>query len=148
MGDYGWYGERLAGIAAQLGIGDRVRFLGLIPRHLVPIVLDRSAAVLTLSMYLDPFPTMNLEAMATSRAVVGTCYGGTPEAVTDGKTGYVVNPYDTACVSERILELVTDADRATGLGQAGRERLRAYFSVKRMAEDYERIYDEARSNAP
>jgi glycosyltransferase involved in cell wall biosynthesis len=144
MGSYGWYGDKLAGIAAQLGIADRVKFLGLVPRDIVPIVLHRSAAVLTLSMYLDPFPTMNLEAMAASRGVVGTCFGGTPEAVMDGETGYIVNPYDGACVSERIRELVTDADRAASLGKSGRKRLLDCFTAKRMADDYERVYTEAR----
>jgi glycosyltransferase involved in cell wall biosynthesis len=144
MGGYGWYGERLAGVAAQLGIADRVRFLGLVPREQVPSVLKRSSAVLTLSMYLDPFPTMNLEAMAASRAVVGTCFGGTTEAVMDGETGYIVNPYDGACVSEHVQELLADHDLAQRLGKAGRERLLTEFTVARMAEQYERIYEGCR----
>lgn len=143
MGGYGWYGERLASIAAELGVAGRVKFLGLVPRDQVPSVLQRSTAVLTLSMYLDPFPTMNLEAMAASRAVVGTCFGGTNEAVADGETGYIVNPYDQASVSARISALITDVDLAARLGAAGRERLFDQFRIERMAERYEVIYGEA-----
>jgi type III pantothenate kinase len=141
MGGYGWYGERLARIAADLGISNQVKFLGLVSRDAVAGVLNRAAAVLTLSLYLDPFPTMNLEAMAASRAVLGTCYGGTPEAVEHGVTGYIVNPYDDAATADRIAGILSDPDLAARLGKAGRERMLECFSVDRMAADYESIYD-------
>lgn len=143
MGGFGWYGERLTNIAADLGVSDRVRFLGLVPRKEVPVVLSRSRAVLNLSMYLDPFPTMNLEAMAASRAVIGTCFGGTPEAVVNGQTGHVVNPYDEAGVAQRIREVLTDEVQARALGHAGRARLEERFLVEQMAMRYEEIYQEA-----
>ncbi|MFN0071087.1 MAG: glycosyltransferase family 4 protein, partial [Chloroflexota bacterium] len=143
MGGYGWYGEYLATRAKDLGISDRVRFLGQVPREDVPAVISRSSAVLNLSMYLDPFPTMNLEAMAASRAVVGTCFGGTPEAVEHGRTGYVVNPYDEAAVAERLRDLSDGPDLASQLGAAGLIRLRERFQISQMVDAYEAIYREA-----
>jgi glycosyltransferase involved in cell wall biosynthesis len=145
MGGYGWYGRHLAAVAEDLGIAERVRFLGLVPREDVPGVLHRSSAVLNLSAYLDPFPTMNLESMAAARAVVGTCFGGTPEAVEDGVSGYVVNPYDEACVSDRIARIFKNPDEATQLGNAGRERLLERFTIEQMAARYEAIYEKART---
>jgi glycosyltransferase involved in cell wall biosynthesis len=82
--------------------------------------------------------------MAASKAVVGTCFGGTPEAVEDGVTGYVVNPYDTESVSRRIQALVTGPVDATELGNAGRQRLLEHFTAEAMADQYERIYEESR----
>src|SRR3989344_604377 len=61
--------------------------------------------VLVPSLYLDPLPTVVLEAMASKKPVVGTCFGGTPEMIVDGKTGYIVDPSDTSLLAKRIIEL-------------------------------------------
>ena len=102
--------------------------------------------MLNLSAYLDPFPTMNLESMAAARAVVGTCFGGTPKAVKDGVTGYVVNPYDEAQQASQIglPGVLKNPDEATQLGNAGRVRLLERFTVEQMTARDEAVYEEAR----
>ena len=94
------------------------------------------------SIYLDPFPTVALEAMAAGKPVVATCFGGAREAIVDGETGYIVNPFDTFALSDRLLRLLTEEDRRRQMGLLGRERLAQHFSldeqVRRMLAIYER----------
>jgi len=94
------------------------------------------------SIYLDPFPTVALEAMAAGKPVVATCFGGASEAVVAGETGFIVNPYDTAALADKLRRLLTDADLRQRMGMMGRERIAAHFSlddqVRRMVEIYER----------
>lgn len=94
------------------------------------------------SIYVDPFPTVALEAMAAGKPVVATCFGGAREAVVDGETGYVVNPFDTAAFADKLLRLLRDGDLRLQLGLKGRERIAKQFSLdeyaRRMASVYER----------
>ena len=98
------------------------------------------------SLYLDPFPTINLEAHASQRAVVGTCFGGTPECVQDERTGFIVNPYDEQKHAEKLSLLLTDTKLARRMGEAGRTMVQERFSLTRYADECERIF--ARSLVP
>ncbi len=94
------------------------------------------------SIYLDPFPTVNLEAMALGRPVVATCFGGSAELVVDGETGFIVNPLDTATYAERLGRLLRDESLRREMGWRGKERIRRKFSlehqVRQMLELYQR----------
>ncbi len=92
--------------------------------------------ITTPSLYLDNFPTINLEAMRAGRPVVGTCFGGTPEAVIDGQTGFIVNPRDVRTYADRIVQLLQDPKLRETMGKAGQERIRTSFDVRKQAESY------------
>lgn len=98
--------------------------------------------VVTPSICLDVFPTVNLEAMAASKPVIATCYGGSPEAVVEGKTGYIVNPFDTLTFAERLIRLLTDDTLAHNMGTAGYQHLLQHFTpenyVRQMTTLYQR----------
>jgi glycosyltransferase involved in cell wall biosynthesis len=100
-------------------------------------------AVAVPSIYLDPFPTVNLEAMAAGRPIVVTCFGGSPEAVLDGETGYVVNPFDTERFADRLKALLDDEALRRTMGQAGARRAREMFSLERYAGQMLDLYREA-----
>ncbi|HEX2618685.1 MAG TPA: glycosyltransferase family 4 protein, partial [Phototrophicaceae bacterium] len=95
------------------------------------------------SICLDVFPTINLEAMATAKPVIATCYGGSPEAIVDGKTGYIVNPFDTATFTNRLEQLLTDDNLAQQMGQAARERLETQFTLSYQVRLFEQSYQDA-----
>ncbi len=94
------------------------------------------------SIYLDPFPTVNLEAMALGKPVVATCFGGSKEVVIDGQTGFIVDPLDTNAFTQRLKVLLSDEDLRRTMGQRGSQRIQRHFSlwrqVARMSELYER----------
>lgn len=81
-----------------------------------------------------------LEAMACSRAVVGTRAGGIPEAVEDGITGVLVPPADETALADAIIDLLRDPDRREAMGIAGRARVERLFSVAHLVEGVTRVY--------
>ena len=94
------------------------------------------------SIYLDPFPTVVLEAMAAGKPVVATCFGGAREAVVDGESGYIVNPFDMAALADNLIRLLLDGDLCSEMGAKARARIGERFSldaqVRRMLSIYER----------
>jgi phosphatidylinositol alpha-1,6-mannosyltransferase len=61
-----------------------------------------------------------LEASATGLPVVAGRSGGSPDAVRDGETGYLVDGTSVASVAERLTELLADPAKAGEMGRAGR----------------------------
>ncbi len=95
------------------------------------------------SIVMDCAPMVNLEAMLAARPVVATCYGGSPEFVVDGQTGYVVNPFDTATFAERLERLLVDAELRQRMGEAGRRRLEERFTLTRQVAQVVAVYRDA-----
>ena len=72
--------------------------------------------------------------MACELPVVANKAGGVPEAVDDGKTGYLIRQGDIKQLTDRLRLLLTDRREATRLGTAGRQRVLQEFTWKRVAE--------------
>jgi glycosyltransferase involved in cell wall biosynthesis len=92
------------------------------------------------SLY-EGFPLSVLEAMAAGRPVVATTVGGTPEAVVDGVTGYLVPPAEPAALAEAVNRVLADPARAKAMGRAGRARAKESFSAAAMARRYADTYE-------
>ena len=95
------------------------------------------------SVVFDTFPTVNLEAMATATPVLASCYGGSREAVLDGETGYIVNPYDTGDLAHKITNLLTDDDLRQRMGVSGQQRVTSQFSIQTYRDNMLAAYREA-----
>lgn len=128
------YVEEFLRRAEEIGVGHSVVFLGWINRNEIKNAYSACDAVPVLSVYLDPFPTTNLEAMASKKPVVGTCFGGTPEVVVDGKTGYIVNPNNQTEVAEKIIKLFSDDKLARSLGHAGYSIVSSQFTIQNQVD--------------
>jgi glycosyltransferase involved in cell wall biosynthesis len=129
-------GEQRAALeqgCAVLGIADSVRFHGALPRRQV-ISHYGGAAVFCLPSIYEGFPVAIVEAMSAGLPVVSTRVAGIPEAVIDGETGYVVPPEDSGALARRLVELLSDADRARRMGEAGRLRFERELSIAHVAE--------------
>jgi sugar transferase (PEP-CTERM/EpsH1 system associated) len=83
-----------------------------------------------------------LEAMASSLPVVATAVGGNADLVVQGQTGYIVPPAHLQAMALRLVELASSPERARSLGQAGRQRVQAAFSMQAMVSTYQRVYDQ------
>jgi glycosyltransferase involved in cell wall biosynthesis len=102
-----------------------------------------AGAVAVPSICFDSFPTITLEAMAAGSPPVTTCFGGGREAVLDGETGFVVNPYDISALADRLTRLLTDELLRRRLSEAGRNHVRAHFSLKHQVEATLAVYERA-----
>lgn len=104
---------------------------------------DLADVVVVPSVIFDTFPTVNLEAMAAGKPVIATCFGGSPEIVIDGETGFVVNPFETSTLAERLERLLEDRDLSREMGRRGRARIREQFALDRQVEQMLAIYANA-----
>ena len=118
---------------ARLGLSEMLVTPGWLDGAEMKCAYHSADIVAVLSEYEDPFPTINLEAMACARPVVGTMYGGTPEIVDDDQTGYIVDPSDTAQCVVRVRHLLSDAALRERFGQAARTRIRDHFTLAAQA---------------
>jgi len=116
--------ERRAG---ELGLADRVRFLGAGTRDDV-IALFRAVDAALLTSAWENLPHTLLEALATGTPVIATAVGGIPEVVRDGENGLLVPPRDVAAAASAIDRLVRDEVLRASLAAA------AAPSVEELAE--------------
>ena len=128
--------DDLVSLAESLGVLDRVTFLGV--RHDVPALLS-ACDLFVLSSAWEGFGLVVAEAMACDRVVVATNCGGVKEVV--GEIGYLVPPHDSAALTATLAcALRLSPEERLRLGQAGRDRVIANFSLDTTAERYLTIY--------
>lgn len=120
--------EQLQELAAELGIADRIHFLGL--RSDVPLLLGLMD-LFVLPSYREGMPLVVLEAMAMQLPVVATRIRGSRELVVDGETGFLVEVGDHLALSARITDLLTDLQLAERMGMAGRRRVEERYALTR-----------------
>lgn len=83
-----------------------------------------------------------LEAMATGLPVIATDVGGNADLVAHGQTGEIVPADSPAAIAESIVRLATAPELARTMGQAGRQRAEARFSMQAMVAAYQSVYDQ------
>lgn len=132
------YGEELRAYARQLGLEQRVRWLGF--RKDVPAIL-RACDVCVLPSVNEPFGRVLIEAMAVGKPVIATRSGGVPEIVAHGETGLLVNPDDPEDLAAGLARLLGDPHTAAEMGRRGLVRAREHFDVRRVACMVEQLYD-------
>lgn len=125
------YTRGLHDLAAELGVADRVLFLG--ERKDVAAVLD-AADLALLPSWREAYGRIAVEAMAMSVPVVATDIGGPPELVREGVDGLLLTPRDPALWARRLQPLVDDAGLRGRMGAAARERSREFDVPARMRQ--------------
>ncbi|MHB1162293.1 MAG: glycosyltransferase, partial [Chloroflexota bacterium] len=75
------------------------------------------------------------------KPVITTVFGGPSEVVTDGVTGYVLDPRNVELLSARLLELLSDEAKATAMGEAGYRRVVENFTVSHQADKVLAAYE-------
>ncbi|MBI4577502.1 MAG: glycosyltransferase [Planctomycetes bacterium] len=129
---------RAEGLARELGVADRVRFLG--ERRDVARVLS-ALDCLVLSSRREGLPLVALEARAAGRPVVATDVGGVSEVVEDGRNGRLVPAGDAAALARALTEVLADPALARSMGRAGAAGLERY-EVAQVAREHEALWRE------
>ena len=133
----------LEALAAELGVADRVRFLGRLGLPAVHDLLRASSVAVCPSRWYENMPLAILEAFACGVPVVGTGLGGIPELIEPGVDGAIVPPNDPRALGAALRDLAHDPARAHALGAAGRTKVERGFSSDAHLERLWRLYDEA-----
>jgi glycosyltransferase involved in cell wall biosynthesis len=124
-------------LVSDLRLGEHVLFHGQVRD--VASWLGR-ASLFVLPSVSEGISLTLLEAMARGLPVVATRIGGTPEVVADGETGLLVPAQRPSLMAEAMLRIAGDFERSRLMGLAGRIRVERLFDIRRMVEDYQRLY--------
>ena len=130
------YGRYLRQTIEELGIGDRVRFVGWVEN---PYPLVRSADVALMCSRSEAFGRVTVEAMLAGKPVVGARAGATPELVREGFNGLLYSPGDAAELARQVAVLHRHPQRAREMGEAGRRWAARTFTVQRYAAEVAQV---------
>jgi glycosyltransferase involved in cell wall biosynthesis len=139
------YGAYLQQLARDLGIGDRVHFLGW-QKNVAEVM--RAADVMVLPSVVEGLPMAVLEAMSCGRPVVASAVNGTPEAVLHEITGLLIPPNEPAALAAAVVRLLGAPHLARRMGNAGRIRVEEHFSLDKAAAAIQRLYTELLDGGP
>jgi glycosyltransferase involved in cell wall biosynthesis len=133
----GAYRCRMESLARQ--INSPARFMGF-QRNVAQWLT--AADICVVPSHEEPLGNATLEAMAHARPVIGCEVGGIPEMIVDEKTGLLVPPKNPAALCQALSRLLNDPSRAAALGDAGRRRCEALFSLRAHVNDVCEEYHE------
>jgi glycosyltransferase involved in cell wall biosynthesis len=131
--------NNLKKLVKSLDLTNKVIFAGLSSdiEGILPI-----AELFILPSLWEGLPNVLLEAMAAGKPVVATKVGGIPEIVVHGETGILIPPRDTDALAIAIIDLLQNKLKAKNMGEAGRIRAGKRFSIYKMIEKTENLYQE------
>lgn len=132
----------LTALANQLGIAERVLWLGHVPHTSVPALLSRASALVA------PFTEEGLglvavEAQLCETPPVAFRSGGLTDIVEDEVSGLLVPPGDVDALAAGLERIVSNPTLRGRLGVAGRAAALARFTPQAVAEQYSQIYTDA-----
>lgn len=96
--------------------------------------------IYALSSDYEGLPLAVLEAMAQGLPIASTSVGGVPEAVIDGKNGFLVSPRNARLLAQSIVRLAVDPELSAQMGEASRKRMEELFDAKIMARKTVDVY--------
>jgi teichuronic acid biosynthesis glycosyltransferase TuaC len=134
--------SRLEGIAQQLEIGERVRFLGRQSRAHVADAMRRCTVFALPSRY-EGLGCVYLEAMSVGKPVVGCRGQGIADVIQQASNGFLVGADNEKELSLVLGMLLRDEARRRSLGAAARDTILERFTLEHQAESLSRIYRES-----
>jgi glycosyltransferase involved in cell wall biosynthesis len=131
--------DALRKLASELGISDRVEFLGFVP-DVRPVLA--AANVFVMPSLTEGLGVAALEAMAMAKPVVASAVGGLPESIADGESGLLVPAGDPEALSAAVLALLRNPGRARMMGAAGRDRALEHYDRPVVVAQVMKLYQE------
>jgi len=117
-------------LAENMGVADRVKFLGWLSNDELKAAYQRCAVTVMPTIMPEPFGKVGVEAMANGRPVVAFDVGGISDWLKDGYNGFLVPARDVKQLAAKINQLLTDIDLAAKLGSNGRKYVEQNYSTK------------------
>jgi glycosyltransferase involved in cell wall biosynthesis len=133
--------KKLVSHAQMLGVKDNIIFTGYYPDRKLP-KLYQAGDVFAFSTFYEHHPFAVLEALSTGLPVVTTKVGGIPETITDGKNGFLCEPFNAKQFSDRILYLLEHPKEAAEMGRLARKTIEEQLDWRIVVKDAIKVYDE------
>jgi len=138
------YLKEVRELTDRLGVSKRVLFTGpLYGRDKLEAYVDSEFYVLP-SRY-ETFPMTILEAYACGKPVIASNIGGLRELVDDGKTGLLIDVGDVDQLARAIFSLLNNEVEIKEMGSMGRQYVKSNFSIEKVVEKLEKVYEEVSS---
>lgn len=131
--------SELEKLVKKFGIENHVILTG--RQKEIPKLL-KCADIFVLPSRREAFGLVILEAMITGLPIIASETGGIPEIITDKKTGILVKPENSSAISAALIDLIAHPEKRQKLSAAGEKLVHEKFEAKKMAEEYEKIYEE------
>jgi len=112
-------------VASALGVAERVRFVGGVPKADIPAWLDEADILLNTTDF-DNMPVSVEEAMACGLCVVSTEVGGLRYLLDDGENALLVPPRDATAMAESVRRILTEDGLAARLSTRARAKIEAF----------------------
>jgi glycosyltransferase involved in cell wall biosynthesis len=130
-------------LAEQLGIAERVEFLGWQSGEQL-LACYRQANIFLFPSRHEGMPNAILEAMASGLPVIASCIAGNEELVIDGQTGLLVGSEDVDALRVALKTLLTDPDLRRQMGIASRRRAEENYSWETTARQFALILEKVK----
>lgn len=127
----------------ELGIREKVRFLGAKPHEEIPHYLE-DADVFVLPSLSEGLALVILEAMACGKPIVATNVGGIPDLVVDEETGLLVPPKDSKALAEAIKRILRDDDLRLKISKNSRKRIEERFDWDIICDETTSVYNKVK----
>lgn len=126
---------------AGMGVRDRFILTGLVPPSRIPELVS-AMDILVHPSRREGLARAIAQGSLAARPVVTYDIDGNREALVDGETGFLIQPFDVAQLGRSLAVLLDDRGRAARFGAAGRTFALARFDAKVMVDALERVYRE------
>jgi glycosyltransferase involved in cell wall biosynthesis len=138
--------NRLRKLAADLGINNRVEFLGRLA-HKEVLKYMAKADIFSLPSWNEGFGVVYIEAMVQGKPVIGCRGEGIEDFVEHGKTGMLVKPKDVDSLVQTIDYLLSNPDKAGAIGERARKLVLENYTWGKNAEKTMKVYREVIKDA-
>ncbi|HNJ47303.1 MAG TPA: glycosyltransferase [Novosphingobium sp.] len=131
--------NQLHRLAAQLGVGEYVRFIGFVAN---PYAWMARADLFVLPSRWEGFPTVAAEALACGAPLLlSDCSFGPRDVIEPGVSGELVPVDDEIALSAAMAQLIADPERRARMRTAGLKRVRR-FAIETMVSHYADLFEE------
>jgi glycogen(starch) synthase len=132
--------DQYRGLAAALGLGDRVHFTGFIDDDSLQKLFQVADAAVFPSLY-EPFGIVALEGMAAGLPTIVSDVGGMAEIVKDGVNGLKVPPNNPGALAWALHRVISSPEWGRSLGATGRAETETIYNWDRIAEQTAGVYE-------
>lgn len=134
--------HKLITYAEKLGVKNNIIFTGYYPDKKLP-KLYQAADVYAFSTFYEHHPFAVLEALSTGLPVVTTNVGGIHETITNGKNGFMCQPFNAQEFSDSILYLLEHPKEASEMGRLARKTVTEQLDWRIVVKNAMDVYEEA-----
>ncbi|MDD2689802.1 MAG: glycosyltransferase family 4 protein [Candidatus Omnitrophica bacterium] len=136
--------KALRGMVINLGLEEKIIFTGV--REDMPQVYA-AIDIFVFTSHLEACARVILEAMASAKPIVAVNAAGTPELIENGISGFLVEPRNPGSIAEKTTFFINNKAAAKKIGEEARRIVEEKFSIKKNAEEIQKVYSELIENS-